>query len=84
MSIISKYINLDWLDLPNCINLSKYGKCTILNISKCAGEACSFKITQEENEDAKYKVYKRILSLDEEIQEKIARKYYNGKRPWQN
>jgi len=79
---MTRYSNLDLLDLPNCISLSETGQCLLLNISFCQGDTCSFKLTQEEQDAAAFKVKKRLSSLDEKTQKKIARKYYNGRRPW--
>jgi len=78
-----RFSNLNWLDLPNCTNLSKNGHCLILNISRCQGDTCPFKLTQEEKDAAACKVGERLSSLNEATQEKIARKYYKGRRPWQ-
>ncbi|MDD2300537.1 MAG: hypothetical protein PHU69_13000 [Fermentimonas sp.] len=80
---MTRFSNLNWLDLPNCINLSKNGHYSILKISCCQGDTCSFKLTQEEKDAAACKVKEKLSSLDEETQEKIARKYYNDRRPWQ-
>jgi len=35
-----------------------------------------------ETENAPDETYARLRSLDEETQRRIAKKYYNGKRPW--
>lgn len=80
---LTRLSNLNWLDLPNCIALSENGQCSLLKISLCQGNTCSFKLTQEEKDAAERKVRKRLSSLDEETQEKIACKYYKGRRPWQ-
>ncbi len=80
---LTRLSNLNWLDLPDCVCLSETGQCSLLKISFCQGNTCSFKLTQEEKGAAERKVGKRLSSLDEETQEKIARKYYKGRRPWQ-
>ncbi len=80
---LTRFSNLDWIDLPNCVNLTQFGQCSLLIISMCQGNTCPFKLTQEEKDAAEFKVRKRLSSLDEETQVKIAHKYYKGKRPWQ-
>ncbi len=80
---VTRFSNLNSLDLPNCINLSENGQCSLLQVSRCQGDTCSFKLTQEEKDAAACKVRKRLSSLDEYTQEEIACKYYNGRRPWE-
>lgn len=80
---LTRYSNLNWLDLPNCANLSRNGHCTVLNVNRCQGDTCRFKVSQEEKDAAARKAKNRLSSLDEKMQEKIARKYYKGHRPWQ-
>ena len=80
---LSRYSNKNLLDMPNCIGLMENGSCSVLNIWQCQGDKCSFKVTKEDADVNDLLVKKRLLQLDEETQEKIARKYYGGKRLWQ-
>lgn len=74
------YTNL--LELPNCAGLSDTGKCCWLSINSCQGHSCPFKKSRETQDNSTRAVESRLSALDEENQEKIARKYYGGNRPW--
>ncbi|MCT8977224.1 hypothetical protein N4T77_11480 [Clostridium sp. CX1] len=67
---------------PDCIALSKVGRCTRLNIGKCKGEECTFKRTHKEEFNSIQHAYQRLANLDRSIQSHIAKKYYGGYMPW--
>lgn len=74
----SRFDNLELLQLPDCDGLMENGKCKCLNVPSCRGEDCSFEHKNESLE----KAYARLRLLPEEKQKHIAKKYYNGDRPW--
>lgn len=78
MTALTRYSNQKLLKLPDCDGLLENGKCSWLDISVCVGADCSFchKI------GSLTKVWQRLRSLDEQTQEHIAQKYYEGSRPW--
>lgn len=69
------------LDFPLCCGLSETGACNWLSLSRCQGDGCPFQKSLESRESSKIK--RRLCSLSEERQARIAAKYYAGKRPWQ-
>ncbi|MDR3216040.1 MAG: hypothetical protein LBT55_01325 [Clostridiaceae bacterium] len=70
------------LSLPACVHLSEDCNCTILNVSGCLGEKCTFcqdgNRLKSENEKWAY----RMNCLSYEKQRQIADKYFNGQMPW--
>lgn len=78
MSALLLYSNTELLKLPDCGGLLENGNCRWLDVPKCTGVKCSYyhKVTSSE------KAQKRLRSLDEVTQERIAQKYYGGSRPW--
>ncbi len=76
------YSNMDLIDISNCIGLLKNGKCSRFNIFQCQGDCCPFKLTKEDVDKSKRYIKERLSQLDEETQDKIANKYYGGKRFW--
>lgn len=78
----NRFLYTNLLELPNCAGLSDTGKCFWLSINSCQGYSCPFKKTRETQENSIKAVENRLSELDEENQERIARKYYGGKRPW--
>ncbi|HBN86197.1 MAG TPA: hypothetical protein DDZ89_20430 [Clostridiales bacterium] len=54
------------------------GKCRWLNVPKCRGTKCSY----YQKTNSLEKAQDRLRSLDEEVQVRIAKKYYGGFRPW--
>lgn len=70
------------LHYPECVSLSEKGTCLQLDVEHCLGNKCSFRRTYEE--DCKHKKHwsNQLLSLDEEFQIKISKKYYGGCMPW--
>lgn len=72
----------EFCNLPNCVFLSNRGVCSKLNITKCIGENCSFMKTGSDLKQSNEQCKKRLLSLDEEKQYAIAKKYYGGNMPW--
>lgn len=74
----TRYSNLEVLDLPACAGLLENGKCKRLNVTACTGKQSSFSRATRDLE----KVQIRLRSFDEDIQQRIAQKYYGGFRPW--
>lgn len=72
---LTRYSNLELLKLPDCGGLLENGKCRWLNVQTCIGGECSYHRSLA-------KAYERLRSLDEKMQEHIAKKYYGGSRPW--
>jgi Zn-finger protein len=64
--------------MPDCDELLENGKCKLLKVPTCRGNDCSFIHKKGSYE----KVYARLRLLPEEKQKHIAKKYYNGDRPW--
>ena len=71
-------------ELPDCISLTETGRCRQLETKQCAGKKCPFMKTRLTCQEQETKVYQRLTSLDEEMQERISVKYYHGTRPWQS
>lgn len=69
--------------LPNCVFLSQKGTCSKLDVKICMGQTCAFVKTPQEWERSQQKQRLRLKKLDEDLQKKIARKYYGGSTPWQ-
>ena len=66
-----------------CVNKVRKNKCKRLVVDICLGHTCPFKQTSKQQEEAQRSVFKRLSSLDEQLQLYIADKYYNGSMPWQ-
>lgn len=66
-----------------CVNKVRKNKCKRLVVDICLGDACHFKQTSKQQEEAQRSVFKRLSSLDGQLQLYIADKYYNGSMPWQ-
>jgi hypothetical protein len=79
---IGRFSNLDLLRIPNCMGLSKTGRCTWLNCKTCMGKECKFKHSEEECKSLRMQTFQRLASLDDSKQTYIAQKYYNGRKPW--
>ena len=76
-------IGFGFLSLPECSLLTEKGGCELMGLKRCTGKECKFAKTigtQKVSEDL---WRKRMLSLSEEEQNKISRKYYGGSRPWE-
>ncbi len=71
----------DLSKLPDCIALSENGRCTRLKVYKCCGEKCSFKRTHKEELNSIQCANQRLASLNDSIQNYIAKKYYEGCMP---
>ncbi len=69
--------------LPDCVFLSPRGTCSKLDVKACMGQSCAFVQTPQEWEKSQQKQRLRLKGLDEQLQKKIARKYYGGSAPWQ-
>lgn len=65
-----------------CISRNERNKCSKLTVKICIGENCSFAQTKKQLEESIRKCYKRLASLDKELQKYISDKYYGGKMPW--
>lgn len=78
MTRLTRYSGLRLVDLPDCESLMENGRCGCLNVYECVGRCCSFYRARGTQQQAN----KRLCALDEAAQEKIAQKYYHGKRPW--
>lgn len=66
-----------------CVNKVRKNKCKRLVVDICLGDKCTFKQTSEQQEQSQRSVFKRLSSLDGQLQLYIADKYYNGSMPWQ-
>jgi len=78
MAALTRFSNPELLKLPDCEGLLENGTCSWLRVPVCGGSDCRYY-----NESASLKkAQARLRSLDEEDQERIARKYYGGTRPW--
>lgn len=66
----------------NCVGMTENGDCNRLNVKKCMGSICNFFQTKEQDAIAKQKAFKRIATLDKDLQSSISDKYFNGKQPW--
>lgn len=78
MAVITRYSNIELIELPDCSGLSENGKCSWLNVEACTGEGCPY----FKRGNSMLEVWERLNSLDEKMQEHIAEKYYGGVRPW--
>ena len=78
MAQLARYSSAELLKMPDCAGLLESGKCRWLRVEECAGENCAY--YREVSSQAKAEA--RLCSLDEETQERIAKKYYGGFRPW--
>lgn len=79
---MGRFSNSDLLGLPNCMGLSRTGRCTWLNCKACMGKECKFKHSEEEYRSSRISTFQRLVSLDDTKQTYIADKYYNGRKPW--
>ncbi len=75
---LSRTSNLELISLPNCEGLRENGTCSWLSVPACTGTKCHFYHSLSSLE----KAYERLRSLDEDVQQHIAQKYYGGSRPW--
>ncbi|HBN85964.1 MAG TPA: hypothetical protein DDZ89_19225 [Clostridiales bacterium] len=81
---MAKTILPDLLSMPDCSSLSDNGKCKRLNVTKCRGEKCPFKKSNEEENVSRERSFLRIMSLDKSKQIHIAKKYFSGNMPWES
>lgn len=79
MKRLTRYSGLKLVDLPDCESLMENGRCGCLNVFECTGKCCPFYRPR----GAKNQANERLRALDETVQERIAQKYYHGKRPWE-
>ena len=70
------------LKLPDCVFLQENGRCSRLNRNFCTGEGCSFLTSQLKSNEVKSKWATRLSTLSEQQQNRIAKKYYGGTKPW--
>ena len=66
------------MDTKDCFAY-KNRRCLVLTITKCQGMECPFYKTAKQAEEDEGKAMKRILSLDEDLQNHINKTYYGGK-----
>lgn len=66
-----------------CIHLTEYFRCDVLNVKECIGGKCSFRQTEDKAKRSSEKWKAMIMTLDEAEQKKIADKYWGGKIPRQ-
>lgn len=79
MTSLTRFSGLRLVDLPDCESLLENGTCGCLNVNDCTGKSCPFFRARGTQHEAN----KRLCALDDHEQERIAQKYYHGKRPWQ-
>ena len=79
---LTRYSNIDLIGKPNCISLLDNGKCSRLAIDECQGHQCSFLLSGDARYLSECKAKERLAQLDEQTQQRIARKYYRGYRFW--
>ena len=77
-----KFLNTELLNCPDCLALSENGKCFWLSLEQCKGQNCPFMKTEESMHSSAVHAQNRLKALDEKTQERISKKYYGGKRPW--
>ena len=77
MTRLTRYSGLRLVDLPDCESLLENGHCGCLSVYECTGKNCPFYHAR----GSQHQANKRLLALDEAAQERIAQKYYHGKRP---
>jgi hypothetical protein len=58
--------------------------CRALSIKDCIGKQCPFYRSPESIEKSREQWKMRLLSLPDERQSEIAKKYYGGNMPWKN
>lgn len=80
----NRYSNLSLIKLPDCVALSDLKKCKRLTTLVCDIKKCPFKQDYDEETDSIHQAYERISRLDDNIQARIANKYYKGNMPWKN
>lgn len=78
MAAVSRNANLEWIELPDCESLLENGRCASLRVASCAGSTCAFFQPRGTRRQADA----RLRALDEAEQERIAQRYYGGRRPW--
>ena len=66
-----------------CMHKTISDDCEILTVVKCIGENCSFAQTKAQAKRSLEKKYALLRSLSKEKQAHFAKKYYEGKKPWQ-
>ena len=71
-----------WQELPDCIYLTERLGCSRLALSGCKGAGCTFCQSREEQDTSRRQAEACLASLDEALQQRIAAKYYCGKRIW--
>ncbi|MCD8220560.1 MAG: hypothetical protein LUC50_09725 [Ruminococcus sp.] len=69
-------------DDVECIWLADDKICELMKSCRCVGSDCTFRktVAQEKQSDAAWRL--RMISLSDEQQCKIAKKYYGGNMPW--
>ncbi len=70
------------LETIECIWLLEDSVCELMKSCRCRGERCTFRRTAAQSHEANAAWKARMLSLSEEQQLKIAKKYYGGNMPW--
>ena len=75
-------VDTSWQELPDCIYLTERLGCSRLALSGCKGAGCTFCQSREEQDASRRRAEARLASLDEALQQRIAAKYYCGKRIW--
>lgn len=66
----------------SCINKVRKNKCKKLIVDICLGDKCSFRQTENQEKESRKVVFKRLATLDRDLQLYIADKYYGGDMPW--
>ena len=72
------------LELPDCIHLSEYGKCSILSVASCRGGKCSFNQSAAAAQTSREHWKQHLRSMDAKRQKKIAHKYFGDAMPWKD
>ena len=68
--------------LPDCNSLSENGSCMLMHTKNCIGRNCKFIHSSDEMAFAHARWKSRLLSLSNEKQQSISKKYYGGQMPW--
>lgn len=69
--------------LARCAFRTTDGKCLVLEVEKYdKPRKCPFCKTKFEAEADRYKADRRLAALPKAMQDEIARKYYEGCKPW--
>lgn len=79
---INRFSNLEMLGIPDCVGLSERGKCMWMNVNVCKSEGCAFKRSVSDYKLSQLNTFQRLAGLCSIQQTHISKRYYQGKKPW--